>query len=120
MVLSFVNCDLAASAQLRTHDQTPAALPAVAEGVIFGRVLTGPGTIGPEGLPEPAGVGGQRVEIINPQSGQTVAQATSGQDGSFRISARPGNYLLQAAGTRRYVQVEAGREQQVNVMLPVP
>ena len=119
-VLSLVNCALTASAQLTKPDQPPAAQPAKTEGLIFGRVLSAPGTIGPEGAAEPVGVGGQQVEILDLHSGQTVAQATSGQDGSFRLSVRPGNYLLRAVGTKRYVRVEGGQEQQVNVMLPVP
>jgi hypothetical protein len=120
MVLSLVNCDFTASAQLKKQDQPPAGQPAKAEGQIFGRVLSSAGAIGPQGAPEPTGVAGQPVEIIDPQSGQTIAQATSGPDGSFRISVRPGNYLLQAVGSKRYVRVEAGQEQQVNVMLATP
>jgi hypothetical protein len=65
-------------------------------------------------------VADQRIEIINPNSGQVVAQATSGHDGSFRIPAPPGIYLLEAVGIKRYVRVEAGQEQQVNLMLAVP
>ena len=120
IVLSLVNCDFTASAQLKKQDQSPASQLAKAEGQIFGRVLSSPGAIGPQGAPEPTGVAGQLVEIIDSQSGQTIAQATSGPDGSFRISVPPGSYLLQAVGSKRYVRVEAAQEQQVNVMLAVP
>jgi hypothetical protein len=119
MVLSLVNCDFTASAQLKKQDQPPAGQHA-GEGLIVGRVLSSPGAIGPQGPPEPTGVAGQQVEVLQPDSGQTVTQTTSGADGSFRLSLRPGNYLLQAVGTKRYVRVEAGQEQQINVMLPVP
>jgi len=120
MVLSLVKCDFTASAQIKKQDQPPARQPAGAEGLIVGRVLSSPGAIGPQGPPEPMGVAGQQVEILNPDSGQTVAHAISGQDGGFRMSVPAGNYLLQAVGTKRYVRVEAGQEQRVNVMLPVP
>jgi hypothetical protein len=120
MVLCLVNCDFTTASAQPKSAQRPAGQATGAEGLIVGRVLSSPGTVGPQGVPEPAGVAGQRVEIINPKSGQIVGQATSGPDGSFRISAPPGSYLLQAVGTKRYVRVQAGQEQQVNVMLAVP
>ena len=120
MVLCFANCDFTTASAQPKSAQTPAGQATGAEGLIVGRVLSSPGTMGPGGAAEPVGVGGQRVEIINPESGQIVGQATSGPDGSFSISVPPGNYLLQAVGSKRYVRVEAGQEQQVNVMLPVP
>jgi hypothetical protein len=120
MVLCFVNYDFTTASAQPKSAQPPAGQATGAEGLIAGRVLSSPGAVGPQGAPEPTGVAGQRVEIINPESGQLVGQATSGPDGSFRISVPPGSYLLQAVGSKRYVRVEAGQEQQVNVMLAVP
>ena len=122
MLLVCLNCEIGApaSAQLKGQDQPAGEHPAKTEGVIFGRVLSAPGTIGPHGAAEPVGVGGQQVEIIDPHSGKTVAQTTSVADGSFRLTLRPGTYLLQAVGVKRYVRVDAGQEQEANMMLAVP
>jgi len=121
-LLSCINCgpSAIALAQLKPQDQPSTAGQPKADGVVFGRVLSAPGTIGRWAAPAPVGVGGQRVEILSLQSGQTVAHATSADDGSFRLTLRPGNYLLQAVGVKRYVRVDAGQEQEVNVMLAVP
>jgi len=90
-----------------------------ADGVIYGRLLAGSGAPSRE-TAEPIGVSGQQVSVIDPSTGNTVATATTGPDGSFRLSVASGAYLIQGGGNRQYVRVGAGEKAKVNLMLPTP
>lgn len=100
-------------------DGSPVEQSPRANGVIFGRLLAGPGASSREAA-EPVGVFGQQVNAVDALSGKTVATATTGADGSFHLSVAPGAYLIQAAGNRQYVRVRAGEEAKVNLMVPTP
>jgi hypothetical protein len=90
-----------------------------AGGVIYGRLLAGSGAPSRE-TAEPVGVSGQEIAVVDPSSGNMVARAVTGVDGSFRLSVAPGTYLIHGGGKRQYVRVGAGEKAKVNLMLPTP
>lgn len=90
-----------------------------AHGAIVGRLLAGPGTVSHEGAPQPVGVSGQQVMVIDPSSGARIAAAITASDGSFRLQVPPGAYVVEAAGERQQVRVGSGEEVKLNLALPV-
>jgi hypothetical protein len=92
--------------------------PSNSQGIIYGRLLAASGTPSRE-MAEPRGVPGQQVAVLDPLSGNIVAKATTGSDGSFRLIVPGGDYLLVNGGTRQYLRVGPGEEIRLNLALPV-
>ena len=92
-----------------------------ASAVVFGRVLSGPGTVSslmPN--PEPTGVAGMKVTISDLASGKTVSSAISGSDGSFRFTVPPGDYSVKGPGNPHSFRIDAGQHLQVDLLLLIP
>ncbi len=89
--------------------------------VIFGRVLSSPGTASPTmPMPQATGVAGMSVTISDAASGKILSSTISGSDGSFRFTVAPGDYSLKGPGNPHLVHVDAGQQLEVNLQLPNP
>jgi hypothetical protein len=89
--------------------------------VIFGRVLSGPGTMSQNmPAPSPRGVAGVNVSLSEFAGGKVISTAISGSDGSFRFTVPPGDYTIKGAGNPRSFHVDAGEQRQVDLQLPNP
>ena len=111
-LVSSVRCGLPLQASIA--DAQPTA-------VVFGRVLSGPGTVLPDmPNPQPTGVARMSVSISEFASGKTLSSTTSGSDGSFRFTVPPGDNTVKGPGNPHLVHVDAGQQRQVDLYLANP
>jgi len=91
-----------------------------APGAVVGRIFFGQGTISRGTGAQPSGVRGAQVTLVDPASGHIAGTATTAADGSFRISAPAGAYLLKGGNTSRYIQIAPGMEVHADIQMPIP
>ena len=111
-LVSSVRCGLPLQASIA------AAQPAA---VVFGRVLSSPGTVSREmPNPQPTGVAGVSVSISDFASGKTLSSTVSASDGSFRFTVPPGDYTVKGPGNPHSFHVDAGQQLQMDLYLLNP
>jgi hypothetical protein len=113
-------CQLRPGAAQTELSQTAQPIETHPAGTVTGRMYMGRGAISHEGASNSAGVANRHVELDDPSSGAAVGSATTADDGSFRISAPAGTYVLKSGTVKRYVQITAGQESHADIVVPVP